>query len=238
MRLVALSDLQQFAAINLTSDPGHIPGPILIPNVWQVRILWGMADGKGAFNVLHVAVAPGSTPTAAIANGIKSAWQSLMTSSGLLPFLGNSSSMFNVDLRDLSPPGNNPLVSGTAGALTGTSASPSLPNEAAVVLTLRTAKAGPQNRGRIYLPNLATNAVDPTNVIIAGAVTALNSFAAGVISAVQTGGNTMVIAQPARAAYTGKTGTQHPARGAGSQQVTACILRDNHFDTVRRRGLK
>jgi hypothetical protein len=48
-------------------------------------------------------------------------------------------------------------------------------------------------------------------------------------------GFTPVIVQPARAAYTGATGTSHPARPAGSIDISAHAVRNTLWDSQRKR---
>jgi len=73
----------------------------------------------------------------------------------------------------------------------------------------------------------------------AAAVTALGTWATdSLLQALEDQGYTPVIGQKARAAYTGTTGTQHPARPAGSEVITSATVKDNHWDTQRKRGLR
>lgn len=64
----------------------------------------------------------------------------------------------------------------TTHAISGTSASPSLPYDSATVVTLRTAFSTRWGRGRWYLPPLATNALAASGYFYSqAAMTALNS---------------------------------------------------------------
>lgn len=78
---------------------------------------------------------------------------------------------------------------GTAGAV-------SLPRQSAGLISLRTALAGPANRGRMYVPfpSVTDNATD--GVPTAGYVTKLNSFASNLIAGLATvnvGGRTAAL---------------------------------------------
>jgi hypothetical protein len=236
-RLVNLANFQQFTSINVLSDPGVIGGPVVIPNCIQITLVWANDAGKQARNVIYGQAAGGFLLTPAVAQAILSGLSSGASWTAMAAFMSTTSSLFRVDLRDVRV-ANSPLVSSTAVATPGTSASPALPAEVAAVITLRTAKAGTGNRGRIFVPGWATNALGTGNIIAAGAVTALGNWA-NTIPTVLTGqALTFALGQPARAAYVGSTGTSHPARAAGSLTITTQTVRDNHWDTIRRRGLK
>jgi hypothetical protein len=236
-RIVPLESLQQFAAVNLLLDPGHIPGPKIAPNCVEVRWLWALADGKLAFNVTHARYSPPYPGNTTLANAIQSSLNSLFTSSLLQAGYATAVQLRGVDLRDINV-ANQPIIPSTGASLGGTDTNSSLPDEVAIVLSLHTALTGQANRGRIYLPATTTLTVSPTNVITGGFMSTLNTFAAGVLAIYTSNSLNMCIAKPARAAYTGSTGRQHPARIASTELVTAVVVRDNHFDSTRRRGLR
>lgn len=232
-----LDNFQQFAAINVTSDPGAIGGKVQVPQCAQIVIQWGLESGRIGHNVLYGRYAGGFVGTAAQCNSILTGLTSGGAWTALAAFLATSSGLSGVTIRDVNTV-DQPLISNSVGGQPGTSASPSLPNEAAVVVTLRTAKAGAQNRGRMFIPGWATNALGAGNVVAAAAVTALNNWANTIPGVLGGQGYTWVIGQRERVAYTGSTGTQHPARAATSTQITSQSARDNHWDTQRKRGLR
>lgn len=237
MPLVRLENFQQFSAINLLSDPGAIGGPKIIPNCAQISLVWTLPDTKLAHQVFTGRYPGTFNGTQAQANSIMTAFSSGGAWSTLAAFFSTDTFLSAVTIRDLNT-ANQPLIQSNVASAAGTSASPALPNETAVNVTLRTALAGRANRGRSYVPGWATNALGAGNVVAAAAVTALNAWAQTWPNALAAGSYTLVIGQPARAAYTGSSGTQHPARAAGSVQVTSLVVRDNHWDSQRRRGLK
>lgn len=216
-------------------DPGRIPGPVVIPSCVAVILFWGNANSRTVLNILHGIVAGGFTPTAAICNALLAAIQGHVTTSGLGALHNNATSLFNVGIRDLRA-ANLPLVEGTAAPLIGTSVSPAMPASVALVATLRTSGAGRGFRGRVYVPNWATNAQTAAGQATAGAVTALSTFMGNVQTDMAAQGITLALAQPARATYTGTTGTVHPARTAAAQAVTSITVRNAIFDSQRRRN--
>lgn len=237
MPLVRLEQLQQFAVVNVLRDPGAIAGPRVVPNCAQISVQFALESGKVGHMVWTGRYTGTFAGTPAQATAIMTALTAGTPWSGLAAFLAAQTSLSAVTIRDINSP-NQPIIASTGPAVPGTSASPSMPNEVALVVTLRTAKTGPQNRGRSYIPGWATNALGAGNVAAPAVMTALFAWTAVWQSALSNNGYQLVIGQPARAAYTGSTGRQHPARAATSEPVTALGPRDNHWDTQRRRGLK
>ena len=237
MALIRADQLQQLAAINLLFDPGAIGGPIIVPSAVQCHIVWTLTNGKTARNVLYGIVAAAFAPTPTIAEAIRAGLTTGANWTALAAFLSTTGSLSSVQLRDVRG-ANFPLVPSTGAAVPGTSASPALPDEVAACITLRTSRTGPGGRGRTYIPNFATNALGTGGVIAPTAVTAITGFANLISTVLTTNGLQWALGLPARAAYTGSTGTAHPARVATALPLTAAVCRDNHWDSQRRRGLK
>jgi len=204
----------------------------------QVRWIWVLPTGVAAYNVTHARYTPPFPGTTTMADNLSIALQNLFTSAALPQWFPTNTTLAGVDLRDINQ-ANQPLINRSTGAqVVGTSTSLPMPTEVAIALTLRTALTGQSNRGRIFIPGWAANAAAVGAVIAPLLMTDLATFANG-LRGVYTGqGLTLVIAQPARNGYTSPTtGRVHPARSATSIDVANVVVRDNHFDTVRRRGL-
>jgi hypothetical protein len=237
-RIVNLANIQQFTAINILSDPGLIPGPIVIPNTVQIKLQWATDSGKSAFNILY-GRAPGvPSPTVAQANAILSDLALAVVSSGVAAFQPLGSAGLQACILRSVHTINQPEVQSDVVGNASSSPDPALPSEVAIVLTERTALTGPANRGRIYIPQFAANAAAIGNTFSVALRSAMNVLGAAFGPAIAAGGYTHVLGQPARAAYIGTTGRQHPARPAGTVDVVDVICRDDHWDTQRRRGLK
>jgi hypothetical protein len=201
-----------------------------------VRWIWDQADQKRAFNVTHARYTGAFPGTPALAEAISAGL--IAGLAPLEPFLATGTIFHGVDLRDINT-ANNPIINRTGtSTAAGSSTSLPMPNEMAIVLTERTARTGQSFRGRIFLPGLAANAINSSGLIDAALMTVLANFASGLSGAYSSNGVTQCLALPARAQYTGSTGRVHPARAATTQDVTSTIIRDNHFDSQRRRGLK
>lgn len=237
-RVVRLDQLQQFQAINLLVDPGASSGPITIPGACRVMLVWQLSDGKIGRNVIYGRVAPAFAPTAALAESFRAAVVAGALWTTLAGFLAPTVSLLRVELQDVRD-ANNPLVPSTGAATPGTSVGTALPDEVAAVITLRTGQTGPGFRGRMYIPGWATNALATGNVIAAAAVNALANWAqTNIPNAMIAATMTWVLGLPARVQYTGSTGTVHPARPAQTIDVGIITVRDNHWDSQRRRGLR
>jgi hypothetical protein len=237
MPVIRLDQLQQFAAVNVLSDPGALGGPVVVPNCVQIVLNWNLSAGKVGHNVMYGRVSGIPAPTAAQAEAIRAALTTGAAWTAVATIMAASTSLGSVTLRSVHTPGQ-PIVQSTGAAAPGTSAALALPNEVAICATLRTGFTGPSNRGRIYIPGVASDSLLSGNVIAPGTVTALTNWVTGFTAIFSAQGFTWVIGQVARAAYTGSTGTQHPARAAASVPVTSATVRNNTWDSQRRRGLK
>jgi hypothetical protein len=235
--VVNLANFQQFTAINVLTDAGAIGGPVVIPGCVQIAILWSLPDGKIGTNILtgHAGGVP--APTVAQAQGIFAALSSGAQFTAMNAFLTGAGGLSAVHLRSIDS-ANQPIVSSTGAGVSGTGPGLALPNEVALVVTLRTALTGRANRGRMYIPNWTLDALAPGNVVLPAAVTATTNWANTIFGALTAQGYTWVVGQRARAAYIGSTGTAHPARAATFQPVSSALARDGHWDSQRRRGLK
>jgi hypothetical protein len=236
-RFIPLGQLQQVTGINLLGDPGAIGGPKVISSVAEIILYFALAGARTGKVVMHgryVGVFNGSV---AQANAILAALNTGSAAAAFLSHLAATTSLANVSIRDLGT-ANQGLIVSTGTGTPGTGVGNAVPNEMAVVVTKHTALTGRANRGRMYMPGWTTASVAADNTVVPTAVTDLQTWANTVQGALNASNYIMVIAHPARQAYTGTTGTPHPARAAGSVDVTSLFVRDNHWDSQRRRGLK
>jgi hypothetical protein len=236
-RLVNIANFPQFTAINLTKDPGYDPAVRTIPQCVEVALYWTLEDGKVGHNILHARYAGSFPGTVAMANALLTGLTTGTAWTNMAGFLSTTTFLGNLTLRDLNTP-NNPLIGSSVGGATGTSASAALPNETAIVITLRTGKVGRAFRGRIYVPGFATNALGTGNVIAAATLTDINAWANTIPTVFTSQGLTFAIGQHSRLAYTSPIGTPHPKRDPTTVDITSQSVKDNHWDTIRRRGLK
>lgn len=236
-RIVNLSNLQQFTAVNLSVDPGEIGGPVVVPQAAQITISWGLADLKTVHNVLYGRYVGLFAGTVAQANSILTALSSGAQWTALASHLSSAAQIAGVSIRDVNS-ANQPVIASNIGGQLGTGLATQLPSETALVVTKRTALAGRQNRGRMYLGGWASDSTIAGDVASAAVVTALQNWANTIASILSAQGYTHCLGLKARSAYTGSTGTSIPGRPAHTVDITAMLVRDNHWDSQRRRGLK
>lgn len=238
MPVLDLSNFPTFTAINLLSDPGRVGGPVQVTQGAQIVLNWALTDGKTAHNVLYGSFSGAFAGTPAQADGIFTGLSTGAQWTALAAHLAPGTSFTGVSIRNVHTI-NQPLINSTAAAKPGTSAGTALPSEVSVVITLRTAFTGRANRGRIYFPGWATSALGANDVVLAAAITALQNWANIIGSVFSTNGYTLGIGHPARAAYTSPTtGVSYPARSSAVIPVTGLPVRNNTWDSQRRRGLK
>ncbi len=237
-RILNLDNFQQFTAINLQSDLGHDKGPVVIANGVRIGVLWQLADGKLARNVIGGTKTSFTTASAAVAEQFRAA---MVAQANFAPYLAQvapTASFVGIDLQDLAS-ASLPTFRSTGTALPGTSTGTEMPNEVAAVITLRTAKTGPQNRGRMYMPGIGTQAIGAGNTINATCMTALGNYPNSINAGMAAIGLTFSLIQPHRLDYTSPiTGRHFPERPAQMAQITTWVVKDNHWDSQRRRGLK
>src|SRR5689334_15918544 len=137
----------------LMSDPGRIPGAVVIPNCVQVRLIWTLPNTKTVYNVMHGSVAGGFVATSSVAESIFTALKAAAGWTSWKARVNSGVSLIGIDLRDMRV-ANQATFQGTSGASAGTGAGTALPPGDALCVTLRTALAGRAYRGRVYLPGL------------------------------------------------------------------------------------
>lgn len=219
-------------------DLGRIPGPVVIPSTAQIRLRWILGNGKIGFNVLYGRYASSFNGSQAQANTMLTALTTGAQWTALAAFIANTCALSAVWITDVNTAQNAPIPSTVSGQF-GTSVSSELPDEVALAITMRSAFVGTQNRGRMFIPGWATNSLGAGGVVAAGAVTALQNWSTTIAGVLSAQGYTWGIGHPARQAYTSpETGREFPARVAGLVPITTVQVRDNHWDSQRRRGLR
>lgn len=236
-RIIALDNLQQFAAVNLLLDQGLVAGPKLVDNCALISFIFSVGSGKQAHVVLGGRYVPPFAGTQAQANAILSTLTSGANWTTLATFLSPQTSFHQVSIRNINT-ADQPTILSTVTEHVGTSTGTDMPSEIAVVASLKTGLTGPRYRGRMYFPGWATTALGAGNLVASAAVTALTSWASNIQGALSAQGYTWCLALPARNAYTSvKTGRQFPARPKETPSIVTFVV-DNHWDSQRRRGLK
>lgn len=217
-------------------DLGRIAGPVVIPSLVELHLVWILANGKEVKNILHGEVPDAYSATSTSAENMRAAIAASAAWTAYKPYLHTTCAFQRVDLRDIRSP-NLALVQSTGGAVAGTGAGNALPPEVALAVTLRTNHAGVGFRGRVYLCGFDDAALNGDGTAIAGLTSAAKGFVDAVSTAMSGQGLTLSLAQPQRNAYTSpRTGRAIAARAPSSLPITQTIVRDNVFDSQRRRS--
>ena len=216
------------------TDGGRIKGAAAVPSVVEIRVQTQLPNNKlqsykfyGSFTT-----APSNFQTLANAlfTSIGSAW-----STNLAALMVPATIYQSVFVRDMTNV-FNAVFQGTGTAIPGTSASIAMPMGTAAVMTVNVAQRGKGAKGRIFLGGFATNADAAGGLITAAAQTSINAYGTAIFNAITAQSLTPCLPQPARAQYTGVTGTIHPARLATKVNVLNYVLRDLIWDAQRRRA--
>lgn len=215
-------------------DGGKIPGPADVPSVIEIVCSGQLPNQKRwhfAFHGAYTAVPPNLQSTAdALFSAISSAW-----STHLATLMHTQTTFANVSIRDMTTH-VNPIYVSVGTAVNGTSPSPAMPPENAIVLTENVNVRGRGAKGRVYISGWTTDADASAGLISAATQDAVNQFGTAVQNAINAQSLVPCIAQVARQQYQGLTGSVHPSRGATHASVTSYVCQDLQWDTQRRRG--
>lgn len=227
--------MSQAAVSQRKVDGGKVKGAQAVPNTVEIFIKQTGANGKSANFACYgqYATTPPSLVTLASA-----LWTSISTAWGndLGPQMHPNSQMTAVWLRDMANV-NNPVVVGTGTAVPGTGTGIALPPETCIVITENINKRGKGLKGRMYVSGFVDTASAGSGIISPAGMAAVTSFANALFAAITAQSLTPCVAEVHRQAYTGLTGTPHLDRPAAPVGVTQYVVRNNEFDTQRRRGL-
>lgn len=216
-------------------DAGRVKGALAVPNVIEIAIKQTGANGKQANFACYGAYASAPPSLASLAtalwNAISGAW-----STNLAPQMAPAAEITSVWIRDMSNV-NNPIVVGTGPAIPGTGTGNPLPPETAIVITENINARGRGLKGRMYLGGFVDSAGGANGIISAGGQAAVQGFATALFNAITTNSLTPCVPQVARNQYIGFTGTVHAARTPTHVTCSQYVLRNNEFDTQRRRGV-
>ena len=216
------------------TDGGRIPGGVVIPNCIEVVWFWVLVNGRTGHTVTHARNRGTFVPSVATANGVMSSLSTNFTTNLALR-ISTLAALQAVSVRDMGAL-TNPAFRSDAPSAPGTSAVNALAPQTAAVLTGETALRGKGTRTRYYIPGFTVDGVTGAGAIAGPTSTSLTAFGNALIGNYTANGLDLGLARPARQAYTGITGTNHPARSPATvEPVTAVVLKDVVYDTVRSR---
>jgi hypothetical protein len=194
--------------------------PLVVAQAALIRIVWGLQGTPYAVNVLGARKTGAAIIDQATANAVDAAIKGAFTSSGLQAQVSTFAQINSCGVRDISSPGNAEFV-GVGAAVVGTSAANLLPRQVAYCVTLRTARVGKSNRGRIYLPGFGVLQNEPGGTATAAVQTAAAAFGEAVRAALPGQGLTLSIVS---------------RKNLTTEVVTLCQGRDLQWDTIRGRA--
>jgi len=224
-----------------TEDPGHIKGPVYIPNCLAVRLVWTLPNGKTANNILHARYSAPPTFTQAAVNTLFTAITNAFTSSGIRTHLDTETTLAHVGVRDMRKDdttgfGFGEWLSDNAGVAGSAGGGAPLPAQTAFVVSLKTGLSRQANRGRVYIPGFNTAAQGTDGNASDQCAIDCVDFVVGVKDALTAASYQMCIAHPARQAYNNGAGVDYPARPAGTVLVVSAVALNKVFDTQRLRS--
>src|SRR5215469_1213404 len=155
-------------------DAGRIPGPAAISNCVEIVITWFSPQSRLFHTILHGRNSGSFVPSVGSANTLMTALAGTW-STNLALYTPTTASFFALSVRDMTSP-TLPLFASTIAGTAGTSASPAMPANVALVLTENVAMRGRGAKGRLYIPNWATNADAGNGSAIAAVQTAMNAM--------------------------------------------------------------
>jgi len=216
-----------------------------IDNAAQLRLIWGF-NGQAAFNVIGVLVT-GTIPfDQGMANRLGTAIKSGFATS-LGPHLATTTVLEKVGIRDIRNGGLPEFIDGGVGTA-GTGVGDRLPNQTALVMTLRTANATRSGRGRIYWGGFTETENVTGGTATQAAADGAISFISFISTAlVQEGLQLAVLQRPANQVTLTRdellpdgthriTTRVHAARPGIARMATTSEVRDLAWDTQRRRN--
>lgn len=216
------------------TSPGYIPGPLVIPLTFQIRLLWALPNGVLATNVLHAIVPDDLVNSQAVVDDLYNAIAAEGTTATYFAFLAPGTSLVGLDIRDLRTADQAAFQSGAA-ATVGTGILDALPESTALVVTLRSGLAGRAHRGRIYLTGYDASATTSTGRAAAAMATAALAWIDAIIGLMGARFMDLGIGHRGHAEYLNRHGVTVPAEAAGTDRVLSTTVRDLVFDSQRRR---
>jgi hypothetical protein len=217
-------------------DGGRIGGPVYVATAVEVDLVWNIAQNKQVRNILHGIVGAFS-PSVAISQAVYAAIIASAAWTAYKPYVNSAAQFAGVWIKDLRGPVSYPYYKSSGAATAGTGAALQLPPGVAACVNLSTLFAGRNARGRVYLPGLDSASMNTTTgLFLAAFQTAAQNFITAVQTALTTSSITLAVLNPARAAYTGRTGTVHAARNAAILAVNANSMERLVASSQRRRA--
>lgn len=192
---------------------------IIITGTYTIKITWQLAGVDWALNVFHAQLPGGESVNAGLAAAWATDIDALHDSSGLAAVQPTNIAIDRVGVRDLRV-ANQAEHEAAVGSL-GTGVGELLPRQVGIKVTTRTNLAGKSFRGGPTIPGFLESQNNGAGQIMATASDAAEAFVEGMRTAATARGHTLAVGSV-------KLGLSTP--------ITTVLVRDQVWDTQRRRG--
>lgn len=152
--------------------------PLVVTNAVLVRLIWSRGGVNFAVNVYGATGLGPSSVNQALANTIGTNVKGLFTSSGLVNAIHTSVTLDKVGVRSVGAP-SQPEYLDAGAPVAGLASADFLPPQIAQVVTMRTALAGKEYRGRSYIGGYSEAANEVGGTASATSITATVAFVDG-----------------------------------------------------------
>lgn len=208
---------------------------LVLPGCVLIRLIWTRGGEDTAVNVIG-AENPGSEPVdQALATALGTAIKASFVSSVQVNNVPTNWALARITIRNIDVEDQAEIPS-VGAPQAGANVNHSLPPQVALCVTLRTAKAGPSFRGRVYIPGWSEDTNDVNGFCLAAAAEQARLFVDNIKDDLGANGLTMAVlsrprdaqplAVPPVLAYAGQ-----------STPVTSVDMRNLVWDTQRRRSV-
>lgn len=158
--------------------------PVL--NCVQARLIWLEDNGVTAQNVFWHATT--GAPTLDAMEEIGSTWGELMTEAGIGPNTTSNWALSSVALRAMNEEEGMSLNYNGGMPISGTNASPQMPDQVCYTITWSTGLVGRSARGRTYAIGIPGNAIENRNRLTTSAQASFNNTWGVVLESFATAG--------------------------------------------------
>ena len=218
------------------TSPGYIPGPFVIPGACEVQLVWNLANSKEAHNVLHAEFDFGTVIDSGLCDAILGGINVDTRTTAYLPFLAATTALAAIRIRSMDT-ALQPQFESTINGVSGTGVLGAVPEQVALVCSLKAAFTGRSGRGRVYLTGFDPVAVGGSGRATTALITAATGFVQAVSDALFPNGLHLAIATRGHSAYTSPaTGAIVPATTNTSTLVQSLKVENDVFDSQRRRA--
>lgn len=209
-------------------------GFVVAPNTLKVLFHFTL-HGRPQLNVLHGTYTAVGPLNPNLAENVWTAFKASAASQAATTDQFSTSTVWTgigiVDLRSA----NNPEIISTTASLAGTGVGVPVPDQASIVVTVRTSLTGRSHRGRVYTAGYAAASNTAAGTISDPAAAAALTLVTALSNAMSTSGLPMAVLSPALPARPAHGGGELPAKPFELTPMSSLVVRDRIWDTNRRR---